>query len=916
MPVRRIVSSLLALALLAIGVGPVGSAVAAGSRAKVTVSARSSAPSARLGRYVTISGKATGARVGSVVRIQQRAGSTWSTVAQGKVRRNHTYAVKVRLTQPSSTRFRAVTVADSKHRAGRSKVITVGVTLRPGYKQLAVVTSALHTGTARLTYQDVLRATGGTPPYSWSATSVPTGLRVSRDGIVSGKPAATGTKVLAVKVTDADGVVRTRSVSLSVPSALPAACATSCSTVVPNTRTVQVAANQVGAVSRDVSGAPVQILLTGIAPQVGDVLVIAPGAQAPSGMTVAVLATTHNADGTWTVDVVRGGPADAYAKGLVVSGSAGSTTTLGAVRPLTTPDITAARTAAGAGRTGAKKGSPTITSSTVQASSASLTCDDPSVSSELHGLSVHPTFTPQIAALWEHPIFGGGGIYVGTGGLQLFQTDLDGSLAVDMGITVSGSATCTLDLPSVVTTVPAGNLGAVIMQLNPSITFKVDGKIDIRTTVTMTCGLEYRWSEGHESRISYCRRSITPLQLSADSGIDATLTGKLAASVTLDDLVGLDGDITAAIHAGYHPADHPLAQVDGKIAFELGACLACFWDGSPARVTLAAGTVWSGVLASYDRSVTPVPATSPPVILAAPLPRGTVGQPYSTRLRTADNREGTWSVTSGNLPAGLTLVGDTMSGRPTAAGSSSFTISFTDVRSRSASRSFSVLVVASGGTGGGAVQDLGYCRDNVFAPNDDASTGAVPLPFSANFLGTTYDSLYISNNGYVTFDYGTSTYTPVPLDDAVSQPIIAPFFADVDTRDPGSGYVTYGSSPDGSTLCVNWVDVGYYYEHAEKLNSFQLLLKARPDAGQGAFDVTFNYGRIGWETGDASGGVGGVGGTVARAGFSVGDRLPGSAVELAGSGVSGALLDGGADALTSGSHNSSVPGRYVWPIRA
>ena len=56
-----------------------------------------------------------------------------------------------------------------------------------------------------------------------------------------------------------------------------------------------------------------------------------------------------------------------------------------------------------------------------------------------------------------------------------------------------------------------------------------------------------------------------------------------------------------------------------------------------------------------------------------------------------------------------------------------------------------------------------------------------PLGFNINFYGTEYSGAYINNNGNITFDSLLSDYTPFDLDGA-GIPIIAPFFADVDTR--------------------------------------------------------------------------------------------------------------------------------------
>ncbi|MFA6575540.1 MAG: nidogen-like domain-containing protein, partial [Nocardioides sp.] len=161
-----------------------------------------------------------------------------------------------------------------------------------------------------------------------------------------------------------------------------------------------------------------------------------------------------------------------------------------------------------------------------------------------------------------------------------------------------------------------------------------------------------------------------------------------------------------------------------------------------------------------------------------------------------------------------------------------------------------------------AGQDLEWCRTNALPRNDDSSSAAITTPFPLTFFGTAYTTLYVNNNGNITFNEPRSQYTPDDLTGATNRPIIAPFFADVDTRSEGSAEVTYGASPDGKAFCVNWMDVGYFNSRSDKLNSFQLILRSaqdEPGRGAGDFDMVFNYDKILWETGSASGGTDGLG---------------------------------------------------------
>lgn len=192
----------------------------------------------------------------------------------------------------------------------------------------------------------------------------------------------------------------------------------------------------------------------------------------------------------------------------------------------------------------------------------------------------------------------------------------------------------------------------------------------------------------------------------------------------------------------------------------------------------------------------------------------------------------------------------------------------------------------------------------------------VPVGFNLNFLGVTFNGAYINTNGNITLDSPLATYTPFGLT-AASRQIIAPFFADVDTRNTASGVVQFGSGNYNgySAFGVTWLNVGYYGSHVDKTDSFQLLLVNRSDTGSGNFDIIFNYDRVAWETGDASGGSGGLGGDSARVGYSNGTGAPNTSYELLGSAVNGALLDSGTNALITHSIGSDVLGRYIFQAR-
>lgn len=172
------------------------------------------------------------------------------------------------------------------------------------------------------------------------------------------------------------------------------------------------------------------------------------------------------------------------------------------------------------------------------------------------------------------------------------------------------------------------------------------------------------------------------------------------------------------------------------------------------------------------------------------------------------------------------------------------------------------------------------------ASSDDGSSPAINLPFSFNFYGTIYNSLYINNNGNITFGNALATFSSTAFPSANNR-IIAPFWADVDTRG-GNGQVVYKITP--TAIYINWVNVGYYSTQGDKRNTFQLILTNGSDpAVPDGNNVAFCYQDMQWTTGAAScsqsnscsyngntyacGGPGGFCGIPATAGANKGDNI-------------------------------------------
>ncbi len=209
---------------------------------------------------------------------------------------------------------------------------------------------------------------------------------------------------------------------------------------------------------------------------------------------------------------------------------------------------------------------------------------------------------------------------------------------------------------------------------------------------------------------------------------------------------------------------------------------------------------------------------------------------------------------------------------------------------------------------------------NVLAINDDGSSSALDLTgaFSGGlrFFGGPYTQFWVNNNGNITFSGGLSAFTARAFPVA-ARPMIAPYWADVDTRNRGGlameteNRVYWHLEP--GRLVVTWYNVGYYNEQNDKRMSFQLILTNALDCGSGDFDVEFRYDRCEWTAGSASGGSGGLCASgssscvSAQAGFDAGNEM--DYVALPGS-----LSDDILDVCTTS--NVGAPGIWRFSVRS
>jgi hypothetical protein len=205
---------------------------------------------------------------------------------------------------------------------------------------------------------------------------------------------------------------------------------------------------------------------------------------------------------------------------------------------------------------------------------------------------------------------------------------------------------------------------------------------------------------------------------------------------------------------------------------------------------------------------------------------------------------------------------------------------------------------------GALLANDGYVVTPIRSAEETPTDTRSPVPFSIDFFGTVYDSLYINENGVISFGAPFGG-TPGTLTDLANSgiPFIAPFFADADmtattfTHDDGSGnqVPSHGGVALAFTFGVNmFINMTSTFQGSTDVpaltNTVQVALFGSTTSTD--FRLDFNYGDVQWESGNSDGGINGLGGAGPIIGFSNGHGLlweaPGS-----GGTSSGALLSEG-----------------------
>jgi hypothetical protein len=591
-------------------------------------------------------------------------------------------------------------------------------------------------------YTDTLTASGGTGPYTWSVTgsgTPPAGISLTAStGVLSGTPTATGTANFAIKVTDANGQTATEVTSLTVVA-------------VPTLSFAAPPGGEVGASYSDTL-----TVTGGTAPFTWSVSAGTLPAGVTLGSSTGVLSGTPTTAGapSFTIAVsdvysqtateatsltVVAGPTLSFAAppGGEVSAFYTDTLTVNGGTSAFAWSVSAGTLPAGltlASSTGVLSGTPTaagtshFTVKVTDANSQTATEATAVIIVAAAALSFPGPPSAEINSFYTDTLTTSGGTAPFTWSVSAGTLPAGITLGASTGVlsgtpTATGTASFTVEVSDAESeTVTEGT--AITVVAGPSLSYGAPPPGEINSgytdTLTVSGGIgPYTWSVSSGTLPA-------GISIGSSTGVlsgTPTATGTASFTVEVTDVNGQTATEATSVTVVAGPAlsfpTPPTGEIDSfdidtlTVSGGIGPYTWSVSSGTlPAGISIGSSTgVLSGTptatgTASFTVKVTDVnsqtatEATSLTVVAEPTLsfvpPDGEINSAYTDTL-TATSGIGpyTWAVSSGTLPAGLTLSSaGVLSGTPTATGTASFTVEVTDAEDATATEATTITVFA------------------------------------------------------------------------------------------------------------------------------------------------------------------------------------------------------------------------------
>jgi hypothetical protein len=629
-------------------------------------------------------------------------------------------------------------------------------------------------------YSQTFVASGGAPPYTWSVTagSLPVGLSLSSAGVLSGTPNASGTSNFTVQVTDNASKTGSKAFALTV-NASPSITTTSPLT----SGDVGTAYSQTFAVSG------------GTAPFTWSLSV----GTLPPGLTLSsagVLSGTPTTAGTsnFTIkvaDVAGGSASKAFA--LTINAALSITTT----SPLLAGDVGIAYSRTFAASGGTAPLTWTVSTGTLPA-----------------GLSLSSA-----GSLTGSPTT------AGTSNFTIKVADAaGGSASKAFALTINTVPAITTASP-----LPTGTIGTSYSQ-----TFAVSGGTTpftwSATSGTLPAGLTLSSAGVLSGTPTTAGTSNFTIKVADAAGGSASKAFSLnintSLTITTSSLPAGDVSVayskTLTVAGGTAPYTWSLSG--GSLPAGLSLSAGGVISGAPTSAGTSSFTaaVTDSLGATATRALSITINAAPSITTSSPMPGGDVTVAYSKTLSASNGTPPyAWSISAGSLPTGLTLTSSgTISGTPTTAATSNFTVKLTDAADGSTSKAFALTINAAPAVATASPLPLGN-GGVAYSQMLAASGGTTPFSWSVG-AGTLPAGLSLSSTGLISGTStagGTSNFT-VKLTDAaggtaskafaltINAPpsITSPATAMPNPALAGESisFTVAASDPNGGTLTYTW----------------------------------------------------------------------------------------------------------------
>jgi prepilin-type N-terminal cleavage/methylation domain-containing protein len=704
-----------------------------------------------------------------------------------------------------------VTLRDA---AGATDTRGYSVTIKPGP---GIATAALPIGEINRPYNFTLTPTsGGTPPYTWTATGLPAGLLMSSGGTISGIPTVSGTFNVTVTITDANNLTASKTYSLVIASAptingppslrnwtinrdYPGTQVTATGGVSPFTWS---AVGLPDGLSMDSSG-----LITGTPTTVGT--------------TTATITVLDSLGGTGTRNyTLTINPTPAINEDSIPGGE----NTVPYSTTLTANSGTLSYTWAASGlpaglsmnvASGVLSGTPTVAGSF----DITFTVTDAAGASKSKILTLTLLPAPAVDANtlpnWTVNLAYPDTTLTASGGQAPYTWSATG---LPTGLTIGPSTGTVSGTPTVantysVTVTATDSLGGTATQ-----TYTVK----INPAPTITTGSIPSWtvnqpytsftmsSAGGTQPVSWTATGLpTGLTMDAAGVITGTPTdlGTFTPTVTVTDSLGATASRSYTVNINSAPSITTTTLPDGEQNVAYSATVAgtsgttpYSWTatGLPGGVTISTGGVITGtptatgtftvILSLTDNAGVSAPNQSvtltvyPQLLITGPagasLPTWTVGRPYQATTITATGGTGVYSWNATGLPPGMFISsGGVISGTPTASGNFTVNVTVTDSASPSASKSRSYTLRINGAPSITTPSPCDVKKGKAFTITLTATGGTGPFTWTSPGFptwGTTVSSAGVvtgtapnTNSGSATFNVtitdSTGASATIPL---------------------------------------------------------------------------------------------------------------------------------------------------------